>query len=464
MSKTDNNDVKCINEPTIKQVPLKKKRGRKPKNYVEPVNDEETDSGNGKSPQQTEPVVKKQKKRGRKPKNKFNVDTNFEEYNTLAAANTNHIIKIPINCLEEAETNHTLFENVPPVLEAFNEPTEEKYEYSANCDFYNKEKEFRQSLLELINRYLLDNSTSLNTSLKTTNKLKKGKYISILESVLDDIKNLETFNDYEEYNNDNINSLIPDTKNNFVAFDNNINNNINNHNLVSTELNNDYYKNKKDEIFTELNNTNLSQIEILINKKYRHTKQISLLNDICHNVDNGKWLDKTDILCFWCCHNFDTTPWGLPVKYENNEFTLTGIYCSPNCAMAHLLNIESNNNNLWERIVLLNLLHHKIYETDENIVPAPDKVCLRAFGGPFNIDEYRYLTIENKKNYTITFPPCNIMAPVLEETKKLTNQENYFIPVDMNKVNKINAELKIKRRKTKHHTNSLFNFKSALAH
>lgn len=439
----------------------KKKRGRKPKQVL-PVEkiDNDTNNSNENTLNDTgmnletndEAIVKKYKKRGRKPKNKFNVETNFEEYNNLASSNTNHIIKIPIDCLKEEQSGHLqIFDNNISTIDAFNQNTEQNYEY--NCDFYNKEKEFEQSLLELINMYFstfMENTISNDFKKDKDNFNTKYKYISIIENILNDLKNINSLDEYHNYHNDNINSLIPDNKNNFDRL--NIHTPTNNMNST-----NDYYNNKKKEIFNELNNTNLSQIEILINKKYRHTKQISLMNNIC-NSENTTWPTSTNILCFWCCHSFENIPWGLPTKYENGKFTLTGIYCTPNCAMSHLLNTEKNNNNLWERIVLLNLLHHKIYETDENIVPAPDKISLQAFGGPFNINEYRYLTLENKKNYTITFPPCNIMAPVLEETKKLTNQENYFIPIDMNKVHKINSELKIKRRKTKHHTNTLFNF------
>jgi hypothetical protein len=380
-------------------------------------------SVNKKSSMSGESEKKKNKKRGRKPKNKFSVDTDIIDCMNLSV-NQNHIIKIPISCLDKPELS-----NENP--DAFNNSIDMEYT-EANCDFYDIYKEFEQSIRQLISNYFKDNK-------------KISEYIRIMKDIINDI----------ESNNENIIfneiSLIPDDKNNFTLLDN----------ILESEkniINNDYYYNKKQEIFNELNNDNLTQIEILINKKYRHTKQISLLNDICHNVNNNKWIKKTDYLCFWCCHSFDNTPWGIPLKYDEGEFTLTGLYCSPNCTMADLINTEKNTNTLWEKLVLLNLLHHKIYGTDENIVPAPDKICLKAFGGPFNINEYRYLTLNNKKNYNITFPPCNIMAPVLEETKKLTNQDNYFIPVDTGKMNKMNSELKIKRRKAKHTENSLFNF------
>jgi hypothetical protein len=374
----------------------------------------------------SEEKSKKIKKRGRKPKNKFNIDTNINDYMNLSINNENHIIKIPISCLDNNENNNQ-FPN------AYNNT--DKLEYTeADCEFYNGYKEFEQSIRQLLSNYF-----------NSDDNKKVSNYLSILKSIIKDI----------ELNNEHINfdtnKLIPTDKNNFTLLDNIL---INEKKCV----NNSYYDNKKKELFDELNNNRLTQIEILINKKYRHTKQISLLNDICHNVNNRKWIEKTDCLCFWCCHSFDNIPWGIPLKYYNGEFTLTGIYCSPNCAMADLINTEKNTNTLWEKIVLLNLLHHKIYETDENIVPAPDKISLKVFGGLFDINEYRLLTLNNKKNYNITFPPCNIMAPVLEETKKLTNQDHYFIPPDYNKNKKMSTELKIKRRKAKHTENSLFNF------
>ena len=437
---TNNESVEEVVQPIV----VKKKRGRKPKSA---------------KVEGTEEVVKepkKLKKRGRKPKNKFNVDANFNDYMNLSLNNQNHIIKIPVSCLDNNENeNHVnVFSSSPlsiqdnslsgnsysTIPEAYNNTVDNgSLEYNAECDFYDGEREFEQSVRHLLSTYFNDNK----------NIRKVNKYVNIMKKI---VKDIENNNDHINFNEDN---LIPEHKNNFSFLDNK---QLNSSGPSSSNVNNDYYDNKKQEIFNELNNNNLTQIEILINKKYRHTKQISLLNDVCHNVNNSKWLEKTDCLCFWCSHTFDNTPWGIPTKYDGEEFTLTGIYCSPNCAMADLVHNEKNTNKLWEQIVLLNLLHHKIYDTDENIVPAPDKICLKAFGGPFDINEYRYLTLDNKKNYNITFPPCNIMAPILEETKKLTNQEHYFIPIDTNKVNKQNSELKIKRRKAKHTENSLFNF------
>ena len=40
-----------------------------------------------------------------------------------------------------------------------------------------------------------------------------------------------------------------------------------------------------------------------------------------------------------------------------------------------------------------------------------------------------------------------MVSPVLEETKKAFNQDSFFIPMDKNKINQIQTNLKIKRTK-----------------
>jgi hypothetical protein len=251
-----------------------------------------------------------------------------------------------------------------------------------------------------------------------------------------------------------------------LASQNNILNNdttmLNNTMTTQSAVYLDYYQSKVNDMLTDIiepvNKKNLTQVEILLEKKYKHTKQLSLLSSICISQNDNKWLTSTNVACFWDCHCFDHNPWGIPIKYDvqTGKFTLFGIFCSPNCAMSYLLANESNNSTLWERVSLLNLLNYKVYESDENIIPAPDKMCLKLFGGPLDISEFRALTLKNNKVFNINFPPCNIVTPVLEETKKIYNQDSYFIPNDKKKQNKIQTELKIKR------TRSIYNNKNTL--
>lgn len=337
-------------------------------------------------------IDKKLKRRGRKPKDKFNYeDSSGDKQSATVDTDNNLIIKLPISCIElnnEFHLNDTLMYN-PAIVEPV--------PFDSNIN----DKNYQQ----------LDNQTNKDTNAHAYLSSHAHKKI-VLPAIVTGQHNQQ---------------------------DTNINENL------------DYYQNKINDLLSDLDDSStkkqMTQIEILLNKKYKQTKQIDLLHSICMACDGNTWLQNTNVACFWCCHKFDHTPWGIPTKYDSNTgiFKLSGIFCSPNCALAHLLQSEHNNVLLWEKVSLLNLLHYKIYMTDENLVPAPDKLCLKMFGGPLAVEEFRALTIKNNKNYYVNFPPCNILSPVLEETKKIFNQDSFFIPIDKKRINRIQTELKIKR-------------------
>ena len=159
------------------------------------------------------------------------------------------------------------------------------------------------------------------------------------------------------------------------------------------------------------------------------------------NLSGGKWINNTQVACLWCCHSFKDTPWGIPYKFVNNKFVLFGNFCMANCALAYTLQYYKDDDSLWEKVALLNLLY-------KNLLPAFDKMSLKLFGGTMEIEEYRNIMFSNEKSYSIEFPPCNTIIPMLEEIYKKSSLSNTFIPVDKNKINiAINNELKLKRSK-----------------
>ena len=83
----------------------------------------------------------------------------------------------------------------------------------------------------------------------------------------------------------------------------------------------------------------------------------------------------------------------------------------------------------------------------KNIVPSFDKLALKLFGGTLEIDDYRNLITGNDKSYGVEFPPCNTIIPMLEEIYKKNNLSNTFIPIDKNRIQVANNELKLKRSK-----------------
>lgn len=199
------------------------------------------------------------------------------------------------------------------------------------------------------------------------------------------------------------------------------------------------------------------QIDIILNNKYyTNTDKFNVLTHLGGCMNGDKWPEKTDIPCLWDCHSFKNTPWGVPYKFTNCKFQLFGNFCSANCVLSYILHFYQDDDALWEKVALLNLLNFKVYKEYTSIVPAFDKMGLKMFGGTLEIEEYRNITGTNDKSYGVEFPPCNTIIPMLEEIYKKTNLNNTFIPVDKTRMQAANNELKLKRSKpVVNHKNTL---------
>lgn len=137
--------------------------------------------------------------------------------------------------------------------------------------------------------------------------------------------------------------------------------------------------------------------------------------NINYEIENKKtYPEKTNIYCFWDCHPFDSSPCYIPEKYVNGKFYLYGNFCSFNCAAAYLF--DKKDYNMFEKYSLLNLLYKKMYETESiKIIPAPDRLCLKIFGGILSIDDFRNVSYQDKK-YTVYYPPYISILPKIDES------------------------------------------------
>lgn len=109
------------------------------------------------------------------------------------------------------------------------------------------------------------------------------------------------------------------------------------------------------------------------------------------NIASGsQWPKKTDILCWWCCHSFDTVPLPCPVSYDSikDHYKLDGIFCSWSCVAAY-------SKKEYMSLELVYSLYEKIMEDGESsaksysIPIAPPKTLLKSFGGYMSIGQYR---------------------------------------------------------------------------
>lgn len=160
------------------------------------------------------------------------------------------------------------------------------------------------------------------------------------------------------------------------------------------------------------------------------------------SIDNNKIsLKNSNCLCWWCCHNFDNTPFVLPDKLYNNKYYVFGNFCSPSCACA--FNIDLNDHKLWERNSLILKLANELNENNvEEIYPSPPKQILNVFGGNITIDEFRKRT--NKiYNGRLIIPPMVPLTTLIEESYKDRNK--YQWENKTTKYNTLKNNIKIKK-------------------
>lgn len=370
-----------------------KKRGRKPK--IKPENSVRTEivrepKKRGRKPKLVKAVERgmlQPRRRGRKPKDKFNEEpTDFNEYQNILNQEENVIIKLSLDCLNVQDENMT----------------DNLYQYNPDIS---EPKPFDEI----------------------------GNEFATLDTV------------YDNVNTDADLNAIQDNTIESINVDENELQGQKTYKLIKTNIITDESKpiiKPKEKIQTE---TKLRQIDMLINERYNcNNEKINVLNELI-NKENRP--ETTNILCFWCSCQFDRPPWGVPTKYDKGLFDLYGIFCSPQCTLAHMVHNEKDDDYIWEKVALLNLLYFKVYQKYENLVPSLDKISLTKFGGSLEEKQYKEIIDQNDKSYSIEFPPCNNVIPTLEDIYKKNSLSATFIPIDKNRIKKAGDELKLKRTK-----------------
>ncbi|ALX27529.1 putative zinc finger/DNA-binding protein [Golden Marseillevirus] len=153
---------------------------------------------------------------------------------------------------------------------------------------------------------------------------------------------------------------------------------------------------------------------------------------------------RTDIPCFWCREQFDTSPIGLPIafvrhrddgvfaermteflRYHNlptdqgNEYFETeGVFCSLSCCKAYILD-EMPKNREWYRksSMLLTILQKKLEGVVKNIDPAPSWKLLKKWGGQLTPEEFHSGT----KKYEIS---SNVKRPYMYCTGRYVEERD----------------------------------------
>lgn len=383
---------------------VKKKRGRKPKKKEVVVKSAPKKRGRKPKIRNPEELLPKiPKKRGRKPKDKYGIYT-IKKMNRKQIINEEQVIlHLPITSkeIQDEESKSSLFAYNPEITEPL------PYENENN----------HQSLL-------YDNQSCLGKTENTDSNININYYKTELDN-----KVLECNID-KKIDDDIIIKKIKYEDNNKI---------VEPKQIISINM-------RKKEVKIKYNKTNIKNTNSLVRQNFS---------------DNSYWPEKTNIACWWCCHNFSNTPATLPTKYEKGIYSVIGVFCSPECAGAWNFNDKANDSLIWERYSLLNMLYINIYKNiNLNIKLAPPKELLEKFGGQLTIEEFRNSCSNYGRDFKLIMPPVKTIIHSINEEANIIIKSKLkkFIPIDKDRINKANEELKLKRNKPlTNHNNTLEN-------
>lgn len=174
----------------------------------------------------------------------------------------------------------------------------------------------------------------------------------------------------------------------------------------------------------------------------------NIMYEFINSNADKTWPDSTNTYCWWCCHPFHGVPCALPELYRKEKFFVSGCFCSFNCTASY--NFSKNDDSMWERYSLLNLMYKKLYNQKfVKISLAPPREILKIFGGYMSIDEFRDNSLKNEKVFTVVKPPLISIIPKIEENISSANKsvKNNILNVNENILNKTQNNLKLKRNK-----------------
>jgi len=184
--------------------------------------------------------------------------------------------------------------------------------------------------------------------------------------------------------------------------------------------------------FIKVNTNNTNNTEEFSNENDGSNKKNmrfiwSKLKELEQNLHTNNVCDKKSA-CFWCTYDFDNPPIYIPKYFIKESYNVYGCFCSPECAVAHLMEENIDHSSKFERYFLLNHIYSKVFNYTKNIKPAPNpKFMLEKYYGNLTIQEYRAL-FKNDRLFLIVDKPLTRILPELHEDNDDFIINNKVIP------------------------------------
>ena len=216
------------------------------------------------------------------------------------------------------------------------------------------------------------------------------------------------------------------------------NSNTLNYNIINNENNlNDFINPPAKLSEYEADNDNTDFDSENIKNKENDIREIwKKLKVLEHNLHINNIGNKKSA-CFWDTCEFDNPPVYIPKHFMNDTYHVYGCFCSPECAVAHLMEENIDSSIKFERYQLMNHIYSKIYNYNKNIKPAPNPYyMLEKYYGNLTTQEYRSL-LRNERLFLVVDKPLTRIMPELHEDNDDFIINNKIIPTNNIKLRKI---------------------------
>lgn len=185
----------------------------------------------------------------------------------------------------------------------------------------------------------------------------------------------------------------------------------------------------------DIDNNDLD-FEITKNKENDIREIWKKLKILEHNLHINNIANKKSA-CFWDTCEFDNPPVYIPKHFMNDTYHVYGCFCSPECAVAHLMEENIDSSIKFERYQLMNHIYSKVYNYKKNIKPAPNPYyMLEKYYGNLTTQEYRSL-LQNERLFLVVDKPLTRIMPELHEDNDDFIINNKIIPTNNIKLRKI---------------------------
>jgi hypothetical protein len=155
-----------------------------------------------------------------------------------------------------------------------------------------------------------------------------------------------------------------------------------------------------------------------------------------------------NIVCHNCCNSFKTPPFGIPIKYHQGKYYIIKYFCMLECSARYIFSEETTVQDSWESYSLLNRMAHDLgYSSMVRLAPSKD--CLQMFGGSMSIETYReFSKTHPSKIMNVLHYPMIRTTQQIEEINYNTNGNSNFIPIDHERLRKMEQRIKHLKNKT----------------